>query len=185
MNSRCRNTCITSSISDGVIIRVSPSPDLHDFGSSAIPNLLLAHPDGRERPELVGGESFVDTGAFKLTVLQTARDRARLRFRWTDATAPRAPRFDAAFVGGRVQVTLDSAHELGSGVARYDWQGREGLLPPSGSTLLVDHFHVERLTLCVNIECWHQSLLMFDYERWLTPEPNHRRLTNLVEQLGR
>jgi len=46
-------------------------------------------------------------------------DRARLRFRWTDATAPRAARFDAALVGGRVQVTLDATHETGSGVARY------------------------------------------------------------------
>jgi hypothetical protein len=103
----------------GVIIRVSPSPDLHDFGSSGIPNLLLANPDGRHRPELGHGESFVDGGAFALTVLQASGDRARLRFRWTDATAPRAPHFDAALVSGRVQVTLDPARESGSGVARY------------------------------------------------------------------
>jgi Gametolysin peptidase M11 len=103
----------------GVILRVSPSPDLKDFGSSGIPNLLLSNPDGRRRPELGHGESFVDTGAFKLTVLQAAGDRARLRFRWTDATRPRAPRFDAALVGGRVEVTLDATRESGSGVARY------------------------------------------------------------------
>ena len=103
----------------GVIIRVSPSPDLKDFGSSGIPNLLLSNPEGRHRPELVRGERFVDTGAFTLTVLQASGDRARLRFRWTDATAPRAPRFDAALVGGRVQVTLDGVHESGSGIARY------------------------------------------------------------------
>jgi hypothetical protein len=103
----------------GVILRVSPSPDLKDFGSSAIPNLLLSNPGGRHRPELGHGESFVDTGAFKLTVLQATGDRARLRFRWTDATAPRAPRFDAALVGGRVEVTLDATRETGSGVARY------------------------------------------------------------------
>ena len=102
----------------GVIIRVSPSPDLKDFGSSGIPNLLLSNPDGRHRPELERGESFVDGGVFKLTVLK-AGDRARLRFRWTDATAPRTPRFDAALVGGRVQVTLDAARESGSGIARY------------------------------------------------------------------
>ena len=103
----------------GVIIRVSPSPDLKNFGSSAIPNLLLSNPDGRHRPELVHGETFVDPGAFRLTVQQASGDRARLRFRWTDATAPRAARFDAALVGGRVQVTLDATHETGSGVARY------------------------------------------------------------------
>lgn len=31
----------------GVILRVSPSPDLKDFGASSIPNLLLNNPDGR------------------------------------------------------------------------------------------------------------------------------------------
>jgi hypothetical protein len=103
----------------GVIIRVSPSPDLNDFGSSGIPNLLLADPDGRHRPELTRGEAFVDAGAFKLTVLQASGDRARLRFRWTDGTAPRTPHFDAAFVGGRVKVTLDASRESGSGIARY------------------------------------------------------------------
>lgn len=103
----------------GVIIRVSPSPDLTDFGSSGIPNLLLANPDGRHRPELGHGERFVDAGAFRLTVLQAAGDRARLRFKWTDATAPRPPRFTASLVGGRVQVTLDSARESGSGVGHY------------------------------------------------------------------
>jgi hypothetical protein len=104
----------------GVIIRVSPSPDLNDFGSSGIPNLLLGNPDGRHRPELRHGEAFVDSGAFRVTVLQASGPRARLRFRWTDATAPRTPHFTAALVGGRVQVMLDAAQESGSGVARYD-----------------------------------------------------------------
>jgi len=104
----------------GVIIRVSPSPDLNDFGSSSIPNLLLANPDGRHRPELRHGERFADTGSFALTVLQASGDRARMRFRWTDATAPRTPRFTAAVVSGRVQVELDDAREHGSGVAHYD-----------------------------------------------------------------
>jgi len=104
----------------GVIIRVSPSPDLNDFGSTGIPNLLLSNPDGRHRPDLAHGDRFVDAGAFRLTVLQASDGRARLRFRWTDATAPRTPRFTAALVAGRVQVMLDSAHESGSGVLRYD-----------------------------------------------------------------
>ena len=104
----------------GVIIRVSPSPDLNGVGSSGIPNLLLGNPDGRHRPELGQGERFVDPGAFSVTVLQASMSRARLRFRWTDATAPRTPRFTAALVAGHVQVTLDSAREIGSGIARYD-----------------------------------------------------------------
>ena len=104
----------------GVILRVSASPDLHDFASSGIPNLLLANPGGRARPELRAGDRFVDTGAFTLTVLQTSASRARLRFRWTDATKPRTPRFTAALVGGRVQVTLDSVRERGSGLGHVD-----------------------------------------------------------------
>jgi Gametolysin peptidase M11 len=104
----------------GVIVRVSPSPDLHDFGSTSIPNLLLANPSGRHRPELKLGERFVNPGVFSLSVLSTAGSRARLRFRWTDATAPRSPRFTATVVGGRLQVTLDSVRENGSGVARFD-----------------------------------------------------------------
>jgi len=104
----------------GVILRVSASPDLHDFASSGIPNLLLANPNGRHRPELRGGERFIDPGAFTLTVVQTSDSRARLRFRWTDATKPRTPRFTAALVGGRVQVTLDSVRERGSGLGHVD-----------------------------------------------------------------
>jgi hypothetical protein len=102
-----------------VIIRVSASPDLNDFGSSGLPNLLLSNPDDRRRPDLGRNETFVDSGAFKVTVLQASGDRARLRFRWTDATAPRAPRFHAMLVGGHMEVTLDAPRESGSGIARY------------------------------------------------------------------
>jgi hypothetical protein len=59
-------------------------------------------------------------------------------------------------------------------LTRYDWQAHNSMLPPSGSSLVEGHYHVERLTFGVNVELWHQSLLMFDYERWLTPEPFHR-----------
>jgi Gametolysin peptidase M11 len=104
----------------GVIVRVSPSPDLHDFGSSSIPNLLLANPAGRHRPELRHGERFGIPATFRLTVLASSGPLARLRFKWTDATAPRAPRFTAALVGGRLQVTVDGARERGSGVGHYD-----------------------------------------------------------------
>jgi hypothetical protein len=102
----------------GVIVRVSASPD-HDDG--AIPNQLLGNPSGRHRPELRHGDRFVDSRTFKLTVLSASSTQARLRFQWTDKTAPRAPRFTAAVVNGRVQVTVESTvRETGSGVARYD-----------------------------------------------------------------
>jgi Gametolysin peptidase M11 len=102
----------------GVIMRVSASPD-HDDG--AIPNQLLSNPSGRHRPELRHGDRFLDASTFRLTVLSASGSRARLRFQWTDKTAPRAPRFTATVVGGRVQVTFDGkVRETGSGVARYD-----------------------------------------------------------------
>ena len=104
----------------GVIVRVSPSPDRHDFGSSSIGNLLVSDPAGRHRPELRHGERFTYPGVFALSVLSAQGRRARLRFKWTDATAPRSPRFTAAVVGGKLEVTLDSVRETGSGVARYD-----------------------------------------------------------------
>ncbi len=59
-------------------------------------------------------------------------------------------------------------------LTRYDWQGRSSVLPPSGSALPTGAFHVERLTFGINFELWQQSLLMFNYERWITPEPDHR-----------
>jgi len=59
-------------------------------------------------------------------------------------------------------------------LTRYDWQAHNSVQPPSGSSLVEGHYHVERLTFGVNVELWHQSLLMFNYERWLTPEPFHR-----------
>jgi hypothetical protein len=43
-------------------------------------------------------------------------------------------------------------------------------LAPPGSTLPAGTFNVERLTVGINIELWHQSLLMINYERWLLPE---------------
>jgi hypothetical protein len=104
----------------GVIARVSPSPDLHDLGSSSIPNLLLGNPNGRHRPELRHGERLTIPGVFGLTVLSSSGARARLRFSWKDATAPRAPHFTTAVVAGRLKVTLETAHETGSGVAHYD-----------------------------------------------------------------
>jgi hypothetical protein len=104
----------------GVIVRVNPSPDLSDFGSSSIPNLLLSNPAGSQRPYLSQGERFVDTGVFTLRLVSVRGDRVRLQFKWTDPTAPRAPRFTAALVGGRLEVTLDGVREAGSGVAGYD-----------------------------------------------------------------
>jgi hypothetical protein len=58
-------------------------------------------------------------------------------------------------------------------LARYDYFNHSSPLPPPGSTLPVGAFDVERITVGVNIELWHQSLLMVDYEHWLLPELAH------------
>jgi hypothetical protein len=58
-------------------------------------------------------------------------------------------------------------------VARQDFLRHSGPLAPPGSSLTTGNFDVERVTLGINIELWHQSLLMFNVEHWLTPErPN-------------
>jgi hypothetical protein len=59
-------------------------------------------------------------------------------------------------------------------LVRYDSQTHSSQLPPSGSSLPNGFFTVQRLTVGVNFELWHQSLLMVNYERWLLPEPDHR-----------
>jgi hypothetical protein len=58
-------------------------------------------------------------------------------------------------------------------VTRYDYLSHSGPLAPPGSTLPVGAFDVERFTVGINIELWHQSLLLVDYERWLLPELAH------------
>jgi hypothetical protein len=58
-------------------------------------------------------------------------------------------------------------------LARYDLLSRSSPLPLTGSTLPTAGYDVERLTLGINIELWHQSLLMINFERWLLPEPAH------------
>jgi hypothetical protein len=56
-------------------------------------------------------------------------------------------------------------------LARHDLQSRSSPLAPPASTLPSGNFKVERLTLGINIELWHQSLLMINFERWFLPEP--------------
>jgi hypothetical protein len=58
-------------------------------------------------------------------------------------------------------------------LARQDFLRTSSEMPPPGSTLPTATYNVERLTVGINIELWQQSLLMFDYERWLIPEPSH------------
>jgi hypothetical protein len=57
-------------------------------------------------------------------------------------------------------------------LTRYDYMRRSSPLAFPGSTL-PGAFDVERFTVGINIELWHQSLLMVDYERWLLPELTH------------
>jgi hypothetical protein len=58
-------------------------------------------------------------------------------------------------------------------LVRYDSQSRRSPLPPPGSSLPSGIFDVERLTVGINFELWHSSLLMIDLEHWLLPEPGH------------
>jgi hypothetical protein len=103
----------------GVLVRVSPGPDARGLGASALPNVLLSNPSGRHRPELERGDRFAIRGVFTMNVLRSDGPRARVRFAWTDKVAPRTPRFTAAFVAGKLRVTVEETRETGSGVGHY------------------------------------------------------------------
>jgi hypothetical protein len=57
-------------------------------------------------------------------------------------------------------------------LARQDFMRSRSPLPPPGSSLPTGTFNVNRFTAGINVELWHQSLLMFNYERWLVPLPD-------------
>jgi cytochrome c5 len=57
-------------------------------------------------------------------------------------------------------------------LARQDFMRSRSPLPPPGSSLPTGTFNVNRFTAGINIELWHQSLLMINYERWLVPLPD-------------
>jgi Gametolysin peptidase M11 len=103
----------------GLIVRVSPSPDLDRTSVNALVNVLVDDPAGRRRPELVPGGRFRRSGAFSLTALESTGSRARFRFKWTDSVAPRRPRFTAEVVAGKLRVTLENGRDTGSGLARF------------------------------------------------------------------
>jgi hypothetical protein len=58
-------------------------------------------------------------------------------------------------------------------LTRYDFQRTTSALPPPGSTLPAGTFDVQRVTLGFNVDLWHQSLLMVNWERWIMPVAAH------------
>jgi hypothetical protein len=107
------------SLGAGLIVHVSPSPDLDRSSVNAMVNVLVDNPADRKRPELHAGDRFRRGGAFSLAALEAAGSTARVRFRWTDSVAPRRPRFAADVVAGKLRVTLETARDTGSGVSRF------------------------------------------------------------------
>jgi Gametolysin peptidase M11 len=109
----------------GVLVRVAPNAAA---SAEALiypePNLILPDPIGAGRPALYAGETFRVAGAFELQVGGLLGDRAELRFAWTDATPPSAPRVlsPGRRVGraGPLEVTWQEPVERGSGVAHYE-----------------------------------------------------------------
>jgi hypothetical protein len=86
-------------------------------------NLVLADPAGSGRPSLRAGERFAVAGAFEVSVEAAEADRVALRFRWTDATPPRAPRLlqpGATTRGRRVIVRWRPAPDPGSGLEAHE-----------------------------------------------------------------
>src|SRR5262249_37355038 len=120
----------------GVIVHVSPSPDVRGPGSSTLRNVLLSNPARHGRPELRPGDRFSDPGAFTLAVVKPARGNARVRFRWTDSVPPRMPQVSTSVVDGTLQVTVESQQDAGSGIGRYtvSLDGRAALQLASDGT---------------------------------------------------
>jgi hypothetical protein len=113
----------------GVLVHVSPSPDLRTPITGSSYNALLANPGRRGRPELLPGDSFAYPRVFRLTVLRADAAVARVRFSWIDRVPPAAPRVTSRVVGGEIRVDIDGTREAGSGVAHYDvWVDRHAPL---------------------------------------------------------
>ena len=102
----------------GVLVHVSPSPDLRTPVAGNSFNALVTDPAGRGRAQLRAGDRFQDPGVFRVTVLRSATS-ARLRFTWLDGTPPSAPHITSSVVDGQVRVDVDPGRENGSGIARY------------------------------------------------------------------
>lgn len=109
----------------GVLVHAGPNqaalPETVVFAQD---NLLLPDPAGLGRPVFFAGEAFEERGAFRVTVLEENGSEAKLRFAWTDATRPRAPRIVGLPArmrpGGTLEVVWNDAAEFGSGLAAYE-----------------------------------------------------------------
>jgi hypothetical protein len=83
-------------------------------------NLVLPNPAGGPRFSYASGETYVQTGAFRVTVERHDRESAALAFAWLDRVRPARPRLRVTVPRrGRVRVQWDPALERGSGVQTY------------------------------------------------------------------
>ena len=109
----------------GLLVHSGPSPTIAPGLSSygGLSNALILDPVGRGRPWLQTGDHFGEAGAFRIVVLRKAGSSYRLRFAWTDTTAPKRPAI--VFPGAHVRrwantdVTWHDSFEQGSGIAEY------------------------------------------------------------------
>ena len=109
----------------GLLVHAGPSPTIAPGMSSygGLSNALILDPVGRGRPWLQAGDIFGEPGAFRIVVLGKTGSSYRLRFSWTDKTAPRKPAI--VFPGAHVRrwadtpVTWRDGTERGSGIAEY------------------------------------------------------------------
>ncbi|HWB12354.1 MAG TPA: hypothetical protein VG826_24220 [Pirellulales bacterium] len=56
-------------------------------------------------------------------------------------------------------------------LVRYDLLDHRSVVPPPGSTIPTGNFDVKRTTGGINYQLTGNSLLMFNYERWILPAP--------------
>ena len=110
-----------SSIVRGVEVHASPSAD--DEGSSPYQpgNVLLLNPTGSGGDAISPGQSWGESGAFRVTVLAREGTAMPVRFQWTDEKRPTRPPLYSppAVVRRAVDVQWGRARDDGSGVDAY------------------------------------------------------------------
>jgi hypothetical protein len=94
----------------GVVVHAGTS----GVGRSTFPSRDLYVP-ANGHAALQAGETFSVVGAFSLSVVSAAGEHASVAFRWTDTTAPAAPRLVNAYR----DLRWTAARETGSGVRSY------------------------------------------------------------------
>jgi hypothetical protein len=106
----------------GLLVHIGPNPKFDSTRSpyGLLTNALIMDPVGHGSPPLRAGDRFGEPHAFRLVALAGVGSSARVRFSWTDTTAPREPAIaNPKPQGAGVRVNWRDSFERGSGIDHY------------------------------------------------------------------